>query len=52
MVETRDTRDRSEIADDCCDDRMMVVEPFARLKVGGIQVLRTMRKEIEACSAA
>ena len=42
-----DKRDRSTIADDCCDDGMMIVETFSRLKVRGIQILRTMRKEIE-----
>ena len=42
-----DTRDCSAIADDCCDDRMTIVETFSRLKVRGIQILRTMRKEIE-----
>jgi hypothetical protein len=46
----RDTRDSSAIADDCCDDRMPVVKTFARLKVGWVQILRTMGKEIKTCS--
>lgn len=42
-----DIRDRPTIADDGCDDCMMIVETFSRLEVRGIQILRTMRKKIE-----
>jgi hypothetical protein len=45
----RATRDGSAISDDCCDDRMVVVETLARLEVGRVQILRTMRKEVETC---
>jgi hypothetical protein len=44
-----DTRDGPAIADDRCDDRMVVVETLARLEVGRVQILRTMRKEVETC---
>jgi hypothetical protein len=37
-----DTPDGSAIADDGCDDRMVVIQTFARLEICRVQILRTM----------
>ena len=45
----RDARNGSAVTNDCCHDRMIVIKSLARLEVGRVQILRTMRKEVETC---
>lgn len=44
-----DGRNGSAITNDCGHDRMIVVKTLGRLEVGRVQILRTMRKEVETC---
>lgn len=47
-----DTRDSPTITDDCSDDRVVVVEALGLLKVGRVQILGAMGKEVETCSTS
>ena len=47
-VEERDARDCSTVTNDSCDRSVEFREPFARLQIGRVEVLRTMGQEVES----
>ena len=44
----RDLRDSTTVANNGRYGGVIIIKPFGRLEVGGIQILRTMREEVEA----
>ena len=47
-VRGRDLRDSTAVANNGRYGGMVIIKPFGRLEVGGVQILRTMREEVEA----
>lgn len=43
-----DVRNGAAVADNGGDGGVVIVKPFCRLEVSGVQILRTMREEVEA----
>jgi hypothetical protein len=44
----RDVRDSTTVTNNGRHGGVITVEPFGRLKVGGVQILRAMGEEVEA----
>ena len=46
-MRVRGARDSTAVADDCGNDGVAIVEALGLLEVGRVQILGTMRKEVE-----